>query len=191
MERQCILQRIGWKFIRIRGGMYYRDKDGTMEAVIKKLTAYGIYAENVQKNMADDEYHSYNLYQRIVNRAQQIRDEWHKQDEVIKTAANKIVQYPESSISEAPLKAVMSPGNQYKVHYKKEIMGQGTLNLNQKRKIQMGDKVTVKLNGSTKTYIMMENSIGSLTELTQVCLGHSVGDDIIYQNEKGKILGIK
>ena len=85
----------------------------------------------------------------------------------------------------------MSPGNQYKVHYKKEIMGQGTLNLNQKRKIQMGDKVTVKLNGSTKTYIMMENSIGSLTELTQVYLGHSVGDDIIYQNEKGKILGIK
>lgn len=70
-------------------------------------------------------------------------------------------------------------------------MGQGTLNLNQKRKIQMGDKVTVKLNGSTKTYIMMENSIGSLTELTQVYLGHSVGDDIIYQNEKGKILGIK
>lgn len=49
MERQCILQRIGWKFIRIRGGMYYRDKDCTMEAVIKKLTAYGIYAENVQK----------------------------------------------------------------------------------------------------------------------------------------------
>ena len=70
-------------------------------------------------------------------------------------------------------------------------MGQGTLNLNQKRKIQMGDKVKVKLNGSTKTYIMMENSIGSLTELTQVYLGHSVGDDIIYQNEKGKILGIK
>lgn len=63
--------------------------------------------------------------------------------------------------------------------------------MNQKRKIQMGDKVTVKLNGSTKTYIMMENSIGSLTELTQVYLGHSVGDDIIYQNEKGKILGIK
>ena len=63
--------------------------------------------------------------------------------------------------------------------------------MNQKRKIQMGDKVTVKLNGSTKTYIMMENSIGSLTELTQVYLGHSVGDDIIYQNEKGQSLGIK
>lgn len=33
------------KFIRIRGGMYYRDKDGTMEDVIKKLTTYGIYTE--------------------------------------------------------------------------------------------------------------------------------------------------
>lgn len=55
----------------------------------------------------------------LLIRPQQIRDEWHKQDNVIKTAANKIVQYPES-ISEVPLKAVMSPGNQYKVHYKKK-----------------------------------------------------------------------
>lgn len=130
------------------------------------------------------------MYQRVINRAQQIRDEWHKQDNVIKTAANKIVQYPES-ISEVPLKAVMSPGNQYKVHYKKETVAPKTLNLKQQRKIKMGDKVTVKLNESTKTYIMMKNSRGSLTELTKACLGHSVGDEIIYQNNKGKILGIK
>lgn len=190
MERQCILQRIGWKFIRIRGGMYYRDKDGTMEDVIKKLTTYGIYTENSQNSADDDQYHSCGLYQRVVNRAQQIRDEWHKQDNVIKTAANKIVQYPES-ISEVPLKAVMSPGNQYKVHYKKETVAPKTLNLKQQRKIKMGDKVTVRLNESTKTYIMMKNSRGSLTELTKACLGHSVGDEIIYQNNKGKILGIK
>lgn len=69
-------------------------------------------------------------------------------------------------------------------------MAPKTLNLKQQRKIKMGDKVTVRLNESTKTYIMMKNSRGSLTELTKACLGHSVGDEIIYQNNKGKILGI-
>lgn len=190
MERQCILQRIGWKFIRIRGGMYYRDKDGTMEDVIKKLTTYGIYTENIQKNMAGDKYHSYDLYQRVVNRAQQIREEWHKQDNVIKPVANKVIQYPDS-INEVPLKAVMSPETPYGIHRKKTTVEHKTLNLNQKRKIQMGDKVTIKLDGITKTYIMMKNPRGSFTELTKACLGHSIGDKIIYQNNEGRILGIK
>ena len=190
MERQCILQRIGWKFIRIRGGMYYRDKDGTMEDVIKKLTTYGIYTENIQKNMAGDKYHSYDLYQRVVNRAQQIREEWHKQDNVIKPVANKVIQYPDS-INEVPLKAVMSPETPYGIHRKKTTVEHKTLNLNQKRKIQMGDKVTIKLDGITKTYIMMKNPRGSFTELTKACLGHSIGDKIIYQNNEGRILEIK
>ena len=190
MERQCILQRIGWKFIRIRGGMYYRDKDGTMEDVIKKLTTYGIYTENIQKNMAGDKYHSCDLYQRVVNRAQQIREEWHKQDNVIKPVANKVIQYPDS-INEVPLKAVMSPETPYGIHRKKTTVEHKTQNLNQKRKIQMGDKVTIKLDGITKTYIMMKNPRGSFTELTKACLGHSIGDKIIYQNNEGRILGIK
>lgn len=190
MERQCILQRIGWKFIRIRGGMYYRDKDGTMEDVIKKLTTYGIYTENIQKNMAGDKYHSCDLYQRVVNRAQQIREEWHKQDNVIKPVANKVIQYPDS-INEVPLKAVMSSETPYGIHRKKTTVEHKTLNLNQKRKIQMGDKVTIKLDGITKTYIMMKNPRGSFTELTKACLGHSIGDKIIYQNNEGRILGIK
>ena len=42
MERQCILQRVGWKFIRIRGGVFYRDKDGTMDWVFKKLEENGV-----------------------------------------------------------------------------------------------------------------------------------------------------
>jgi hypothetical protein len=170
--------------------MYYRDKDGTMEDVIKKLTTYGIYTENIQKNMAGDKYHSCDLYQRVVNRAQQIREEWHKQDNVIKPVANKVIQYPDS-INEVPLKAVMSPETPYGIHRKKTTVEHKTLNLNQKRKIQMGDKVTIKLDGITKTYIMMKNPRGSFTELTKACLGHSIGDKIIYQNNEGRILGIK
>ena len=45
MERQTILEHIGWKFIRIRGSEYYRDTDNTMNRVISELTAYGIEPE--------------------------------------------------------------------------------------------------------------------------------------------------
>lgn len=52
--------------------------------------------------------------------------------------------------------AVMSPETPYGIHRKKTTVEHKTLNLNQKRKIQMGDKVTIKLDGITKTYIMMK-----------------------------------
>ncbi len=42
LERQRILERIGWRFIRIRGSSFYRDRDGTMIEVIKELEKLGI-----------------------------------------------------------------------------------------------------------------------------------------------------
>ena len=45
MERQTILERIGWRFIRIRGSEYYRNPDATMERVISELGSYGIEPE--------------------------------------------------------------------------------------------------------------------------------------------------
>lgn len=45
MERQAILERLGWRFIRIRGSEYYRDPEKAMERVIKELGAFGIEPE--------------------------------------------------------------------------------------------------------------------------------------------------
>ena len=45
MERQTILERLGWHFIRIRGSEYYRNPDGTMERVIQMLNDEGIKPE--------------------------------------------------------------------------------------------------------------------------------------------------
>lgn len=46
MERQTILERLGWRFIRIRGSEYYRNKDGTISRVVKELQGYDIYPED-------------------------------------------------------------------------------------------------------------------------------------------------
>ena len=42
MERQTILERSGWRFIRIRGSEFYRNREQTLERVVNELTAYGI-----------------------------------------------------------------------------------------------------------------------------------------------------
>ncbi len=37
MNRQAILERLGWKFARIRGSAFYRNPDQAMESVFKRL----------------------------------------------------------------------------------------------------------------------------------------------------------
>lgn len=46
MERQTILERIGWRFIRIRGSEFFRDSEKTIGRVITELTSYGIEPED-------------------------------------------------------------------------------------------------------------------------------------------------
>ena len=53
MERQTILERLGWRFIRIRGSEYYRDSEGTINRVIEKLSEYGIEPEDAAPVLAE------------------------------------------------------------------------------------------------------------------------------------------
>lgn len=208
MERQCILQRIGWKFIRIRGGMYYRDKEVTMANVLKQLGNYGIFPEQPKNDILNNENEKSELYERVVHRAEALRNEWHKKDRKNKQVGNEFIfpqetsfdfsenankkkHYQQKANHKSAISAVMSPQKTYHAS-KKEIKINSYINdTDKKRKITMGDKVTIEFEKESKTYIMMKNNLGSLTELTQVCLGHSVGDTIIYQGGKGIILNIK
>lgn len=45
MERQTILQRLGWRFIRIRGSEYYRDPKKSMSRVVRELESCDIHPE--------------------------------------------------------------------------------------------------------------------------------------------------
>lgn len=46
MQRQTILERIGWKFIRIRGSQFFRNEELTMNQVYEELDKLKIYPEN-------------------------------------------------------------------------------------------------------------------------------------------------
>ena len=53
MERQAILERNGWQFIRIRGGKYFRHPDVEMEKVFKQLEQKGIRPNIETPHLAD------------------------------------------------------------------------------------------------------------------------------------------
>jgi very-short-patch-repair endonuclease len=42
MARQAVLERLGWRFIRIRGSQFFRDPEGAMAMVLAKIRAAGI-----------------------------------------------------------------------------------------------------------------------------------------------------
>lgn len=42
LERQAILERLGWKFVRIRGSVFFRDPDAALEPVFTKLDQLNI-----------------------------------------------------------------------------------------------------------------------------------------------------
>ena len=74
MERQTILERVGWKFIRIRGSEYYRNKDKTMKSVICKLRDLGVKSGQTIINKHELQYTE--LQERVIRVAHNIQKSW-------------------------------------------------------------------------------------------------------------------
>ena len=73
MERQTILERLGWRFIRIRGSEYFRDPEGTIRRVIQKLSEHGIEPEESDVQDADThKRRDTELLRRVKSRAEMI-----------------------------------------------------------------------------------------------------------------------
>lgn len=77
MKRQAILERLGWKFIRIRGSEYFCYPDHTMKKVYSQLDSYEIYPESFIDLVEEKENTTNNdLFNRVKIRASQIIEEW-------------------------------------------------------------------------------------------------------------------
>lgn len=75
IERQSVLERLGWRFIRIRGSEYFRDKAETMKRVISELEEYGIFRETDMPDNVKADSES-ELLKRVKLRAAQILSSW-------------------------------------------------------------------------------------------------------------------
>ena len=80
IERQEVLERCGWNFIRIRGSKYFRNPELTMQEVEAELNKRGIYPEKINYNSCEE--HSENdLINKIKTRANNILLQWKNENE--------------------------------------------------------------------------------------------------------------
>ena len=64
MERQTILERLGWRFIRIRGSEYFRNPEKTIERVVSELSTYGI-APEASEVLPENSSSDFELLERV------------------------------------------------------------------------------------------------------------------------------
>ncbi|MFZ4509109.1 MAG: AAA domain-containing protein [Fimbriimonas sp.] len=72
LSRQIVLERCGWKFIRIRGSEYYRDPEETIHRVVRELERLNVTPAHEQPTQVEPVGA---LWQRVRDRATAIRDD--------------------------------------------------------------------------------------------------------------------
>jgi very-short-patch-repair endonuclease len=81
MARQAILERLGWRFVRIRGSQFFRNPDQAMQVVFSRLQALDILPEGNTSSGNDADKQGKALKERIERRAAELRREWIEQAE--------------------------------------------------------------------------------------------------------------
>jgi hypothetical protein len=76
MERQAVLERLGWVFARIRGSVFFRAPERAMRSVFDKLNYLEIYPEQDVVGRPPSPTEANELTERVIRRAEQIRQEW-------------------------------------------------------------------------------------------------------------------
>ena len=80
MERQSILERCGWEFIRIRGSKFFKNPESTMKDVIDELNKKGIYPEKMESEnylIKEEE-----LLNKVKTKAFEILQSWNNSAEI-------------------------------------------------------------------------------------------------------------
>lgn len=108
MERQTILERLGWRFIRIRGSEYYRDTEQTMERVKDELSNYGIEPEETT-TVDEESQNDTDLLKRVRQRAAMILENTTKVDNGNNIMTIEVALNPKALFQE---EAVPSVGEQ-------------------------------------------------------------------------------
>ena len=76
LEHQMILERLGWRFVRIRGSEFFKNQEHAMKRVLGRLSDLGIAPIGPKPADAGEEARSDELKNRVIRRAEEIRKHW-------------------------------------------------------------------------------------------------------------------
>jgi len=81
LERQEVLERMGWRFIRIRGSRYFRDPPGTMDWVVQRMEDLDIEPVGTQDQTLAHDAKANELKRWLLTKAASLRETWAQSDE--------------------------------------------------------------------------------------------------------------
>ena len=102
MERQTILERIGWRFIRVRGSEYFSNPSAAINRIIRELGEFGVQPEDDASHAED--IPTTELYDRVRSTATRFLEEWETSSEkadlqTIQAALRHSDQFPDVPFS--------------------------------------------------------------------------------------------
>jgi very-short-patch-repair endonuclease/Cdc6-like AAA superfamily ATPase len=74
MERQAILERLGWRFVRVRGSLFFRDPDRALAPVFRRLEELGIQPGAAPRTEPNRDRSK--LETRVIRLAEELRVAW-------------------------------------------------------------------------------------------------------------------
>ena len=80
LERQAILERLGWTFVRIRGSLFFRDEGRALQPVFQRLQELSILPELATSSPPSDQQQA-DVVERVIRRAEEVRRLWHPQND--------------------------------------------------------------------------------------------------------------
>lgn len=76
LERQAILERLGWSFARVRGSVFFRDRERAMRSVQQRLDVMGIAPANATSSSPRSPLPPDNVVAEVTRWAEDIRSGW-------------------------------------------------------------------------------------------------------------------
>jgi len=76
IQRQAMLERLGWTFARVRGSILFREPDRAMKPIFDKLQSLDIPPKDPASDSAHGSPSLSELTERVIRRADELRQEW-------------------------------------------------------------------------------------------------------------------
>ncbi len=80
LERQAILERLGWTFVRVRGTEFFLNPERALEPVFEMLQRLEIPPEGLAAPSEESSRQASELHDRVLRRAEALRGEWSEND---------------------------------------------------------------------------------------------------------------
>ncbi|HBV97350.1 MAG TPA: hypothetical protein DEF36_09940 [Desulfotomaculum sp.] len=186
MARQMILERMGWRFVRIRGGQFFRNPNKAMEPVFERLRVLEIPPEGPGAITDAADSISTELKDRILSRAAEIRQEWEesgeesyirpnrkgkfkKQSHFQSKISNKLSESLANEQNEVVKTLEDSASNGDEEIAKKEINSDlSNRHSAQNTLLEEREQITTSLNGTNESQRTEKGSISSREELFNI-----------------------